>query len=131
MSDLNTFPLDEWVQSDGLLYRLNEAGVNCDEINVTQANGSRSPTSRGARAMQLFALLTGPGDATRYRTLKFLLFAELNGDEEVLRLAENTLGDEPPITPEDFDRRVDELGKSIAGLMAEVSRAAVADAAVG
>ena len=113
MRDLNNFPVDGWQQSDGLLYRLDEAGVNSDEIEVTQSNGSRSKADRGVRAMQLLALLTGPSDATRYRTMKFVFFAELNGDEEVLRLAENMLGEAAPLTPAELDRRVDLLGEAI------------------
>jgi hypothetical protein len=48
----------DWLIVDGLLYRLNEYGVNCDEINVTMANGSRKDGSRNERAQALLKLLS-------------------------------------------------------------------------
>lgn len=47
----------DWMIVDSLLYRLNEAGVNCDEINVTMAGGSRELAARSKSAQRLFAML--------------------------------------------------------------------------
>jgi hypothetical protein len=49
----------EWLISGSLLYRLTDDSrpENCDEINVTMADGSRESGPREARALQLRALL--------------------------------------------------------------------------
>ena len=49
-------PADGWLQDGGLLYRLTDdvrVPENRDEINVTMADGSRSPESRARRAGEL------------------------------------------------------------------------------
>jgi hypothetical protein len=48
-------PTDGWLQDGGLLYRLTDDGSpqNRDEINVTMADGSRSPEARARRAGEL------------------------------------------------------------------------------
>ena len=48
-------PTDGWLQDGGLLYRLTDGRrpENRDEINVTRAEGSRSPESRARRAGEL------------------------------------------------------------------------------
>ena len=48
-------PADGWLQGGGLLYRLTDESrpQNRDEINVTMADGSRSPESRARRAGEL------------------------------------------------------------------------------
>jgi hypothetical protein len=48
-------PTDGWLQDGGLLYRLTDGGnpQNRDEINVTMADGSRSPEARARRAGEL------------------------------------------------------------------------------
>lgn len=50
---------DGWLQETSLLYRLTDDRIpyNCDEINVTQANGSRSLEARTRRASELLNLL--------------------------------------------------------------------------
>lgn len=48
----------DWLIVDSLLYRLNEFGVNCDEISVTMAEGSRKEAPRTERAKQLLAMLS-------------------------------------------------------------------------
>jgi len=55
----------EWLQSGGLLYRLTDERhpQNCDEINVTMADGSRDNAARAARASEILALLTAPPPA--------------------------------------------------------------------
>lgn len=47
----------DWMLDRGLIYRLNDQGANCDEINVTMAHGSRSNDARYAAASQLLAML--------------------------------------------------------------------------
>lgn len=61
---------DGWLQEAGLLYRLTD-GIrpeNRDEINVTMADGSRSPEARARRASELLNLIrasthAAPGSA--------------------------------------------------------------------
>jgi hypothetical protein len=50
---------DSWLRAGSLLYRLTDdpRPENCDEINVTMADGSRDAGPREARALQLMALL--------------------------------------------------------------------------
>jgi len=49
-----------WLIDGSLLYRLNEYGSNCDEINVTQTNGSRDPMFREFAAKALLKRITAP-----------------------------------------------------------------------
>jgi hypothetical protein len=62
-SDIDTMKMpeikDSWLRAGSLLYRLTDdpRPENCDEINVTMADGSRDAGPREARALQLMALL--------------------------------------------------------------------------
>jgi hypothetical protein len=49
-----------WLIDGSLLYRLNEHGSNCDEINVNMANGSRTPEIRAFVAAALLTRITTP-----------------------------------------------------------------------
>lgn len=51
-----------WLIDGSLLYRL-EDGINCDEINVTQAGGSRDLVIRGFTAKALLDLIAKPKQA--------------------------------------------------------------------
>src|SRR5437868_11507021 len=46
----------DWLRDGSLVYRLRD-GVNCDEINVTMAGGSREVGPREARAGGIYAAL--------------------------------------------------------------------------
>lgn len=48
-----------WLRAGSLLYRLTDEPrpQNCDEVNVTMADGSREDGPRAARARQLMGLL--------------------------------------------------------------------------
>jgi len=80
----------DWLIVDSLLYRLNEYDVNCDEINVTMAGGSRKEAPRAERAKQLLAMLaaraaapvSGQGasiDTPEFRDLLYACYAETHG----------------------------------------------------
>lgn len=62
MSAAHTPEAGGWLIGGSLLYRLNEHGNNCDEINVTQANGSRDPVIREFTARALLKRITEPKD---------------------------------------------------------------------
>ena len=47
-----------WLIDGGLLYRLNDEGANCDEINVTMAGGLRTEAARVERAGEVLNMLT-------------------------------------------------------------------------
>lgn len=47
-----------WLIDGGLLYRLNDEGANCDEINVTLAGGLRTEAARVERAEAILNMLT-------------------------------------------------------------------------
>jgi hypothetical protein len=49
-----------WLIDGSLLYRLNDHGNNCDEINVSMANGSRTPEIRAFVAAALLTRITTP-----------------------------------------------------------------------
>ena len=55
LKEVQPAPTDGWLQDGGLLYRLTDDGSpqNRDEINVTMADGSRSPEARARRAGEL------------------------------------------------------------------------------
>ena len=48
----------DWLIEGGLLYRLNDEGTNCDEINVTMAGGLRTEAARVERAEAILNMLT-------------------------------------------------------------------------
>lgn len=48
----------DWLMDGGLLYRLNDRGTNCDEINVTMAGGLRTEAARVERAGEILNMLT-------------------------------------------------------------------------
>ena len=48
----------DWLIDGGLLYRLNDSGTNCDEINVTMAGGLRTEAARVERAEAILNMLT-------------------------------------------------------------------------
>lgn len=48
----------DWLIEGGLLYRLNDRGTNCDEINVTMAGGLRTEAARVERAEAILNMLT-------------------------------------------------------------------------
>lgn len=50
--------IDGWMVDGSLIYRLNDKGVNCDEINVTMVNGSRANDARHDAAVELLTELT-------------------------------------------------------------------------
>ena len=45
--------LGGWLIDGSLIYKLDEQGINCDEINVTMANGSRSAEDRARKAVEV------------------------------------------------------------------------------
>lgn len=47
----------DWLIDGGLLYRLNDEGTNCDEINVTMAGGLRTEAARVERAGEILNML--------------------------------------------------------------------------
>lgn len=47
-----------WLIDGGLLYRLNDEGANCDEINVTMACGLRTEAARVELAEAILNMLT-------------------------------------------------------------------------
>lgn len=47
----------DWLIDGGLLYRLNDRGTNCDEINVTMAGNSRRAATRAERAEEILNML--------------------------------------------------------------------------
>lgn len=47
----------DWLIDGGLLYRLNDRGTNCDEINVTMAGGLRTEAARVKRAEEILNML--------------------------------------------------------------------------
>lgn len=47
----------DWLIDGGLLYRLNDRGTNCDEINVTMAGGLRTEAARVERAGAILNML--------------------------------------------------------------------------
>jgi hypothetical protein len=57
-----SLPTTGWKLIDGLLYRLNEKGANCDEISVTMANGSRDNLVRNIAASAILDALTKSGN---------------------------------------------------------------------
>ena len=72
-------PADGWLQGGGLLYRLTDERrpQNRDEINVTMADGSRSPESRARRAGELLDRIRSaqpapvvPDDVARYQAIR-------------------------------------------------------------
>jgi hypothetical protein len=84
---LDTLNRDGWKIDGSLIYRLNDKGVNCDEINITMVNGSRAAEVRHDAAVELLAELSSTADkasevraalerdAARYR---FLRYADLD-----------------------------------------------------
>jgi len=50
----------DWLIHGSLLYRLSEHEVNCDEINITMADGSRKEAPRRQRAEAILAMLAAP-----------------------------------------------------------------------
>lgn len=58
-------PTDGWLQAGGLLYRLTDERKpqNRDEINVTMADGSRTPEACARRAGELLGLIRGGSQA--------------------------------------------------------------------
>lgn len=52
-------PVDGWLHESGLLYRLTEGRppYNCDEINVTMVDGSRTIAARSRRALELLDVI--------------------------------------------------------------------------
>ena len=53
----NKTPAGEWLRDGSMLYKLNGYENNCDEINVTMANGSRNPLARADAAARLMTLI--------------------------------------------------------------------------
>lgn len=49
-----------WIIEGSLLYRLNDHGNNCDEINVSMADGMRTPEIRELAAAYLLKRITTP-----------------------------------------------------------------------
>jgi hypothetical protein len=50
----------DWLIDGSLVYRLNEYEVNCDEINITMAGGSRQEAPRRQRAEAILAMFSAP-----------------------------------------------------------------------
>lgn len=57
----------EWLRDSSLLYRLNDdvRPTNCDEINITMANGSREPLARADAAARLLTLIEADPELRR------------------------------------------------------------------
>lgn len=66
-----------WLIDGSLVYRLNDIGVNCDEINVTMADGSRKEGPRAARAQAILANIWSPDRLTALQAKCDLLSASL------------------------------------------------------
>lgn len=78
----------KWLQENTLIYRLTDdvRPVNCDEINVTMADGSRSMEKRTERATEILNLLQGVSRVTVENPLglkKFSALEFINTDEEL------------------------------------------------
>lgn len=78
----------KWLQENTLIYRLTDdvRPVNCDEINVTMADGSRSMEKRTERAAEILNLLQGVSRVTVENPLglkKFSALEFINTDEEL------------------------------------------------
>jgi hypothetical protein len=61
---------DGWLIDGSLIYRLNAEGVNCDEINVTMANGSRAKNVCHDAAVELLAELRADSSEVRLSAVR-------------------------------------------------------------
>jgi hypothetical protein len=48
---------NKWLAEGSLVYRLNEEGENCDEINISMYDDSRDAVGRGTAAKHLAVIL--------------------------------------------------------------------------